>query len=104
LDAEIAGINGKLYLWALYQEYYRKGQRLEAGTGGSFPVVLKIRQENNQVEAIGHQKPRDGSLYATDMPVMFSKKALAIIATDPKEQNKRVVKMQNQIKQSAGIK
>jgi hypothetical protein len=104
LDAEIAGVNGKLYLWAFCQEYYREGQKLEAGTGGSFPVVLKIRQENNQIEVVGHQKPRDGSLYTADMPVMFSKKALAIVAADPKEQNKRVVKMQNQIKQSAGIK
>jgi hypothetical protein len=104
LDAEIAGVNGKLYLWAFCQEYYHKDQKLEAGTGGSFPVVLTIRQENNQVEVISHQKPRDGSLYAIDMPVMFSKKALAIISVDPKEQNKRVVRMQNQIKQLAGIK
>jgi hypothetical protein len=104
LDAEIAGVDGKLYLWAFCQEYYRKGQNLESGTGGSFPVVLKIREENNQIKVISHQKPRDGSLYATDMPVMFSKKALTIIAADPKEQNKRVTRMQNQIKQLAGIK
>jgi hypothetical protein len=104
LDAEIAGVNGKLYLWAFCQEYYRKDQKLEAGTGGSFPVALTIRQENSQVEVISHQKPRDGSLYAADMPVMFSKKALAIISADPKEENKRVARMQNQIKQSVGIK
>jgi hypothetical protein len=104
LDAAIAGVDGKLYLWAFCQEYYRKGRNLESGAGGSFPVVLKIREENNQIEVISHQKPRDGSLYATDMPVMFSKKALTIIAADPKEQNKRVARMQNQIKQLAGIK
>lgn len=104
LDAEIADVNGKLYLWAFCQEYYRKGEKLESGTGGSFPVVLTIRRENNQVDIVSHQKPRDGSLYATDMPVMFSQKALAIIYSETKEQNQRVVRMQNQIKQLAGIK
>jgi hypothetical protein len=103
LDAEMAGVNGKLYLWAFCQEYYRQGTKLEAGTGGSFPVALTIRQENNQVEVISHQKPRDGSSYATDMPVMFSKKALVIVSADPREQNKRVARMQNQIKRSAGV-
>jgi hypothetical protein len=100
LDAEKSGTNEKLYLWAVCQEYYRKNQQLETGTGGSFPVALTIWTENEKVKILSHQKPRDGSYYTPDLATMFSKKAL-VAAKSVK--NEQVAKLQNAVKQEAGV-
>jgi hypothetical protein len=100
LDAEKSGIDGNLYLWAVCQEYHRKGQKLEEGTGGSFPVALKIRQENEKIKILSHQKPRDASYYSPDLKAMFSKKAFESANSVNSE---RVSKLQNAVKQEAGV-
>ncbi len=100
LDTEKSGLDESLYLWVVCQEYHRQGQKLEEGTGGSFPVALKIRQENEKVEVLSHQTPRDGSYYVPDLKAMFSKKAFASANSVNSE---RVAKLQNVIKQAAGV-
>lgn len=100
LDAEKSGASERLYLWAVCQEYYRKNQKLEAGTGSSSPVALTIRQENEKVEVLSHQKPRDGSYYSPDLEAMFSKKALRSAES---MNNERVNKLQKAVRQEAGV-
>jgi hypothetical protein len=104
LDAAITTGDRQLYLWVLCQEYYRQGQKLVAGTGGSFPVAVTIRQQNDKVDVISHRQPRDGSYYAVDLPLIFSKQALAIVNNEKtEEKNQRVFRMQHKIKQEVGI-
>jgi hypothetical protein len=100
LDAEKSGTSERLYLWIVCQEYHRTNQKLEQGTGGSFPVALTIRTENEKVEVLSHQIPRDGSYYAPDLEAIFSKKALASANS---VKNDRVAKLQNAIRQQAGV-
>ena len=100
LDTEKSGTSERLYLWAVCQEYRRKNQKLEAGTGGSFPVALTIRRENEKIEVLSHQIPRDGSDYGSDPKVIFSKKAL--VSADSMK-NERIVKLQNIVRQEAGV-
>jgi hypothetical protein len=100
LDVEKSGIGESLYLWAVCQEYDRKGQKLEEGTGGSFPVALKIRQADDKVEVLSHQKPRDASYYGSDLKAMFSQKAFASANSMNSD---RVSKLQNAVKQEAKI-
>ena len=100
LDAEKSGTSEKLYLWVVCQEYHRKNQKLEAGTGGSFPVALIIRKENEKVEVLSHQKPRNGSYYRPDLEAMFSKKALASASL---VNNGRVAKLIKAVEQEAGV-
>jgi hypothetical protein len=105
LDAELTKVDRQLYLWVVCQEYYRQDQKLTAGTGSSLPIAVTIRQENDMVDVISYRKPRDGSYYTVDLPVMFSKQALAIVNNEKIEKkNQRVLRMQNRIKQFAGIK
>ena len=100
LDAEKSGTSERLYLWAVCQEYHRKNQKLEAGTGSSSPVALTIRKENEKVEVLGHKKPGIGSQYRPSLEAMFSKKAL-VSANSMK--NERIVKLQNAVRQEAGV-
>ena len=100
LDAEKSGASERLYLWAVCQEYHRQNQKLEAGTGSSLPIALTIRKENEKVEFLSHQIPRDGSYYAPDLEAMFSKKAL-VLANPMK--NERVAKLLNAVRQEAGV-
>jgi hypothetical protein len=62
---------GELYLWALIQEYYKKGTEIEQGTGMSVPMVLKIDQSKDSFKVLSHTLPRDGSLYAEDIKNLF---------------------------------
>ena len=100
LDAERSDASQKLYLWAVCQEYYRKDQKLEAGTGGSFPVALTIRKENEKAEVLSHQIPGNGSHYRPHLEAMFSKKALASASS---VNNGRVAKLVKAVKQEAGV-
>ncbi len=100
LDAEKLGDSEKLYLWAVCQEYYRKGQKLEAGTGSSFPITLTIRKENDNAEVLSHQKPGDGSHYRPDLEAMFSKKALESASS---VNNGPLAKLFKAVKQEAGV-
>ncbi|CAM4025684.1 hypothetical protein [Mesobacillus thioparans] len=71
---EILGSNekkGELYIWALIQEYYKDGSKMEQGTGMSVPMVLKIDQTEGSLQVISHTIPRDGSYYANDIKDMF---------------------------------
>ena len=42
---------GKIYLWAFIQEYYREIGELQKGTGVSVPVVLNVAEENNTLKS-----------------------------------------------------
>ncbi len=99
LDAE-NGASERLYLWAFCQEYYRKNQKLEAGTGSSSPVALIIRKKHEKVDVLSHQRPGDGSQYGPSLKAMFSKKALR---SADSMNNERVNKLQKAVRQEAGV-
>jgi hypothetical protein len=103
LGAEATDRGYSLYIWALCQEYYRKDNKLELGTGGSFPVALVVQRNGDQFEAISHRQPRDGALYAEDMPVIFPKNVLSILKSDSTDRsNQRVARLQAEVRKEAG--
>ncbi|WP_026675295.1 hypothetical protein [Alkalihalobacterium bogoriense] len=65
---------GEIYLWALIEEYYKKDEDIETGSGMSVPIVLSVRGHNNDsLEILSHSIPREGS-YPEDIKEMFPKK------------------------------
>jgi hypothetical protein len=104
LDAEAEGKSEKIYLWVLCQEYYRANQKLQQGTGSSFPLALTVRRKNNELYVISHQKPRDGALYSEDILGIFPEKVRAKIQSETTDSyNRRVQKLQNEVKQEAEV-
>lgn len=66
---------GKIYLWALIEEYYKSGENIEKGSGMSVPIVLNVTgYNNNSLEILSHFIPRDGSYNSEDIKEMFPKK------------------------------
>jgi outer membrane lipoprotein-sorting protein len=73
-EYEILGSDQKkseLYIWALIEEYYKEGSKMELGTGMSVPMVLKVDQTESPLKVLSHTQPRDGSFYADDLKDMF---------------------------------
>lgn len=70
LDAGRA-TQGKLYIWALCQEYDVEQGSLKTGSGISLPVALQIQEKNGLTEIIGHLVPRDGEYYGPDVRSIF---------------------------------
>jgi len=65
------GVEGKLYLWTLCQEYYLEQESLIPGSGVSCPVVLRIQEKNDHYEVVGHLAPRNGTYYGPDVRATF---------------------------------
>jgi hypothetical protein len=104
LDTESDGENEKIYLWVLCQEYYRANQKLQKVTGSSFPLALIVKRKNNGFQIISYRKPRDGALYAEDMPVIFPGKIISKIQSEAIDShNKRIQKLQDVIRQEADM-
>ncbi|ADU29121.1 hypothetical protein [Evansella cellulosilytica] len=61
----------EIYLWALIQEYYQKGEVIEEGSGMSVPIVLSVRKESQSTKIVSHSLPRDGSYFTDDIKEMF---------------------------------
>lgn len=62
-------------MWALVEEYYKKGESIDIGSGMSVPVVLSVSVHNDDsMEIITHSIPSDGSYYLNDIKEMFPKK------------------------------
>lgn len=64
---------GKIYLWAFIQEYYREIGELQKGTGVSVPVVLNVAEENNSLKIRGHLLPGNGNQFPEDIDRLFPK-------------------------------
>jgi hypothetical protein len=108
IDTEAAEETKEIYLWVVCQEYYSENQTLKQGTGSSFPLALTVRSENSEngaFQGISHRKPRDGALYAEDMPVIFPEKTIAKIQSEStRDHNNRVQTLQDEIRQLAGLR
>jgi hypothetical protein len=103
LGAEATDRGYNLYIWALCQEYYRQNNKLELGTGGAFPVALVVQRDGDQFEAISHRQPREGGLYAEDLPVIFPKNVLSILKSDSTDRsNQRGARLQAEVRKEAG--
>lgn len=62
---------GCIYIWAYMQEYYKKDESLESGTGWSVPLVLYVDMSSGKLRILGHIAPGDGDVYATDVKRLF---------------------------------
>jgi hypothetical protein len=103
LGAETTDRGYNLYAWVLCQEYYRKDNKLELGTGGAFPVALVVQRTGDQFEAISHRQPRDGALYAEDLPMIFPENVLSILKSDSTDRsNQRGARLQAEVRKEAG--
>jgi hypothetical protein len=102
LGATTTGQTTTLYLWALCQEYYRANQALQQGTGSSFPIAVTLNTTLKPVQVTGHRQPRDGALYAEDMPVIFPESVRAKLQREGTHySNQRVGKLQAEAAVSA---
>jgi hypothetical protein len=104
LDAQQDGKNINIYLWTVCQEYYSDKQKLRQGTGAVLPVALVMQRNGNNLSVLDHRVPRDGALYAEDMPIIFSKKFRAKDqAETTADKNNRVNRLQGKIEREAGV-
>lgn len=104
LDTQQEGENINVYLWAVCQEYYSDKQNLRQGTSASLPVALVMQKNDNNLSVLAHRIPRDGALYAEDMPIIFSKKFVAKVqAESTADRNNRVNRLQSEIERDAGV-
>lgn len=78
---------GKVYVWAFMQEYYKKDNLLEEGTGWSVPLVLEIEKSSNGIVVKGHKSPGDGTLYEKDVKTLFPKELQQVIFDFPASQS-----------------
>jgi hypothetical protein len=102
LGAEATDRGYNIYLWTLCQEYYPQGGRLEQGTGSSFPVALVVQGQGNGLTVIRHRQPRDGALYAEDMPQIFPKDVLTKLQSESVDRaNQRVAQLQADVQKEA---
>jgi hypothetical protein len=53
------------------QEYYKKDDKLESGTGWSVPLLLYVDMSSGKLRILGHIAPGDGDNYATDVKRLF---------------------------------
>ncbi len=103
LGAEATDRGYSLYLWALCQEYYPTNNKLELGTGSSFPVALVVHRNDDQLEPVSHRQPRDGALYTEDMLNIFPQSVLTIVQSESADRaSQRVVKLQAEVRKDAG--
>ena len=104
LGAESDGRKEKIYLWVLCQEYYQINQTLKQGTGSSFPLALTVQRKNDEFQVISHRKPRDGASYTKDLQVIFPDRVRTKIQSElTSSHNNRVQKLQNEVKNEAGM-
>lgn len=103
LGVDVTDRGYSLYLWALCQEYYQKDNKLELGTGSSFPVALVVHRDGEKLEAVSHRQPRDGALYAEDLPMIFPANILSILQSDSADRaNQRVARLHAEVQKEAG--
>jgi hypothetical protein len=63
--------SGKLYIWAYMQEYYKKENKIELGTGWSVPMEIDIEETTWGISIKDHFTPGDGEIYSKDILVHF---------------------------------
>jgi hypothetical protein len=103
LGAEATDRGYNLYAWVLCQEYYRKDNKLELGTGSAFPLALVVQRNGDQFEAISHRQPRDGALYAEDMPTLFPPSVLDLLRSESGDRtSQRGARLQAEVRKEAG--
>jgi hypothetical protein len=70
LDAQ-QGLEGRLYLWVLCQEYVVQRGVIQPGSGISLPVVLLVQVQGGSPVFIGHRAPGDGEAYGPEVRMLF---------------------------------
>lgn len=61
----------KIFLWAYLQEYYKKDNKLQQGSGWSVPVALSVENTTDGLKINNHEVPHDGESYANDIKRIF---------------------------------
>jgi len=60
-----------VYVYAVCQEYYLKGEDLTKGTGSALPVALLVQKTGSQYRVVSHEVPGDGSRFSADVERIF---------------------------------
>ncbi len=105
LDAA-QGVDGKIYLWVLCQEYYLEHEALDRGSGVSLPVALQIQDQNDRYEITGYWIPRDGTYFGPDVRAAFPENTWAQIMPRSLEEieqyNQRANRLELETERKAG--
>jgi hypothetical protein len=63
----------EVYLYSVYMGFNQStGEEEQAG--GSFPVLIKFKKENDTYTVVNYQEPEDGAYYESSIKEMFPKK------------------------------
>jgi len=63
--------SSNVYILFYCQEFFKSHDNWEAGTGEAGPIAIKYERNETGIHLTGHQKPRDGNLYAKDIEAIF---------------------------------
>ncbi len=68
-------VNGvvEVYIYSLYLGFNRSTRDREQ-SGGSFPVLIKMKNENGSYSVIDYKEPENGDMYVDSIKEMFPKK------------------------------
>ena len=104
LDAQ-QGLEGRLYLWVLCQEYGVRQGVIQPGSGISLPVVLLVQVQGGSPVFMGHRAPGDGAAYGPDVRMLFPSSTWHQIApqdeTDIRGYNARAERLERQTEMQA---
>ncbi|MBY0755349.1 hypothetical protein K5V21_07750 [Clostridium sardiniense] len=83
--------DNEIYLWVLKEN--------ESGGGGSVPLVLEIKKENNNLNILSYKMPGSGDDYGKDIKEMFPKGVQNKIFSKPDAHNEMISELQKELQE-----
>jgi hypothetical protein len=88
-----------IYIWAYMQEYYKKDNKIESGSGWSVPMVIYFFETPSEVRIKNLFTPKDGDMYTkgihTHFPEEIQKQILGFQGTQ------EILDLENSCKEEA---
>jgi len=91
----------KIYVWAYLQEYFKQEGKITKGTGWSVPLILNVDWQQDQINIINYEAPRDGDYYAEDIRKYFPKAIQKIIINFPESKDIKELEATSQSRSKA---
>ena len=88
-----------IYIWAYMQEYYKKDDKIEPGSGWSVPMVIYFEEKPTEVNIKNLFTPKDGDKYTKGIQTHFPEEIQKQILDFPETQE--VIDMQDACKEKA---
>ncbi|WP_332695270.1 hypothetical protein [Halalkalibacter lacteus] len=92
---EIDGIV-EVYIYSLYMGFNRVTKD-EEQSGGSFPVLIKLKNKNDTYSVIEYKEPENGDMYTDSIKEMFPKKYANKAIKDTRSVNKLEKKIKEKV-------